>query len=64
MINYYLSYLGTSEYDEDNLKYQPATIKIDNDAVISMAKCNKDAAEKKCIKKISLCAIRYHPEQT
>ena len=39
-----LRYLGTSGYDGETLKCQPARILIDNEAAISMAKCNKDTA--------------------
>ncbi len=39
MLNYDLGYLGTAEYDSDNLKSQPAKIIIDNESVICMAKC-------------------------
>ena len=44
MLTYDLRYLGTPEYDGDNLKCQPVRIIIDNEAVISMAKCNKYTA--------------------
>ena len=44
MLTYDLRYLGTPEYDGDNLKCQPARIIVDNEAAISMAKCNKDTA--------------------
>ena len=44
MLTYNLRHLGTSEYDGDNIKCQPARKIIDNEAAISMAKCNKDTA--------------------
>ena len=44
MLNYDLRYLGTTEYDGNNIKSQPAKIIIDNEAAICMAKCNKDTA--------------------
>ena len=39
-----MRYLGTPEYDGDNLRCQPARKIIDNEDSISMAKFNKDAA--------------------
>ena len=44
MLIYDLKFLGTKEYDSDEPIYEPATIIIDNEAAISMAKCNKDTA--------------------
>ena len=41
---YDLRYLCTTEYDGDKLNQKPAKIFIDNEAAISMAKCNKDTA--------------------
>ena len=44
MLLYDLKYLGTSKYDGENMKYEPAKIIIDNEAAIYMADCNKDTA--------------------
>ena len=41
---YDLRFLGSISYDGDNLKCEPSRIIVDNEAAISMAKCNKDAA--------------------
>ncbi len=41
---YDLRFLGCESYDGDSLKYEPSRIIVDNVAVISMAKCNKDTA--------------------
>ena len=43
MLTYDLKYLGTPKYDGNNLDYEPTNIIIDNEAVICMAKCNKDS---------------------
>ena len=40
MLIYDIWFLGTSEYDEDNLNSQPTRIIIDNDAAISITKCS------------------------
>ena len=44
MLIYDLKYLCSEDYDGDNMEYDPAKIIIDNEAAISMAKCNKDTA--------------------
>ena len=45
MLTYYdMKFLGSKDYDGDNMDYDPARIIIDNQAAISMAKCNKDTA--------------------
>ena len=49
-----LRYLGTAEYDDDNLKCEPARTIIDNEAAIFMAKCNKDTTGNRHI------ARRFH----
>ena len=54
MLIYDLKYLGTENYDCINMKYEPATIIIDNEAAIAMAKCNKDTAGNRHV------ARRYH----
>ena len=54
MLNYDLRYLGTAEYDGDNLKSQPAMIIIDNETAMCMAKCNKDTAGKRHVARISI----------
>ena len=38
------SVLGSGDHDGDNMKYEPAKIIINNEAAISIAKCNKDTA--------------------
>ena len=40
MFIYDLKYLCSEDYDGDNMEYDPAKIIIDNEAAISMAKCN------------------------
>ena len=54
MLIYDLKFLGESTYDCINLKFEPDTIIIDNEAVITMAKCNKDTAGNRPV------ARRYH----
>ena len=54
MLVYDLKFLGTKEYNSDKPIYEPATIIIDNEAAISMAKCNKDTAGNRHV------ARRYH----
>ena len=44
MLIYDLKYLCSEDYDGDNMEYELARIIIDNEAKISMAKCNKDTA--------------------
>ena len=44
MLIYDLKYLCSKDYDGDNMDYDPAKIIIDNEAAISMARCNKDTA--------------------
>ena len=44
MLIYDLKYLCSEDYGGDNMEYEPAEIIIDNEAAISMAKCNKDTA--------------------
>ena len=54
MLVYNLKFLGTNEYDSNEPNYEPATIIIDNEAVISMATCNKDTIGNRHV------AQRYH----
>ncbi len=54
MLVYDLRFLGSTSYDGDNLKYEPSRIIVDNEAAISMAKCNKDTAGNRHV------ARRYH----
>ena len=51
---YDLRYMGSKSYDGDNLKCEPSRIIVDNEATISMARCNKDTAGNKHV------ARRYH----
>ena len=37
-----MKFLGSESYDGDNINYEPIRIIIDNEEVISIAKCNKD----------------------
>ena len=46
--------MGSDKYDQDNVNMEPARIIIDNEAAISMAKCNKDTAGNRHV------ARRYH----
>ena len=39
--------MGSDNYDQDNVNMEPARIIIDNEAAISMAKCNKDTVRNK-----------------
>ena len=41
MLIYDLKYLATTNYDGDNMSYEPAKIIIDNEAATCMANCNK-----------------------
>ena len=41
---YDLRFVGSDSYDGDNLKCGPSRIIVDNEAAISMAKCNKGTA--------------------
>ena len=54
MLVYELRNMGSKSYDGDNLKCEPSRIIIDNEAVISMARCNKDTAGNRHV------ARRYH----
>ena len=54
MLVYDLKFLGLITYDADNLTYEPACIIIDNEAAITIAKCNKDTAGNRHV------ATRYH----
>ena len=54
MLVYNLKFLGSSTYDADNLIYEPARIIIDNEAAITMVKCNKDTSGNRHV------ARRYH----
>ena len=42
MYVYDLTSLGSDSYDDDNLKCEPSRIIVDNEAGISLAKCDKD----------------------
>ena len=44
MLMYDLKFLCSESYDGDNMNYEAAKVIIDNEAVISIAKCNKDIA--------------------
>ena len=44
MLVYDLRYMGIKSYDGDNLKYEPSRIIVDNEAAVSMVRCNKDTA--------------------
>ena len=44
MLTYDMRFLGSENYDGDNMNCEPARIIIDNEAAIAMAKCNKDTA--------------------
>ena len=44
MLTYDMRFLGSENYDSDNMNCEPARIIIDNEAAIAMAKCNKDTA--------------------
>ena len=54
MLIYDLRYLCSEDYDGDNMKYEPAKIMIDNEAAISLARCNKDTVRKRHV------ARRFH----
>ena len=54
MLVYDLRSMGSKSYDGDNLKYKPSRIIVDNEAAISMARCNKDTAGNRHV------ARRYH----
>ena len=54
MLIYDLRDMGSDKYDQDNVNMEPARIIIDNEAAISMAKCNKDTAGNRHV------ARRYH----
>ena len=54
MLNYDLRHLGKEDYNADEINEEPANIIIDNEAAISMAKCNKDTAGNRHV------ARRYH----
>ena len=54
MLIYDLKFIGEPTYDCINLNFEPATIIIDNEAAITMAKCNKDMAGNRHV------ARRYH----
>lgn len=45
MFIYDLKYLGTLDYDGDNLCYQPGRIMIENEAASCIATYNKNTAE-------------------
>ena len=49
-----LKFMGSDDYNEDEVKLGPARIIIDNEAAICMAKCNKDTAGNRHV------ARRYH----
>ena len=49
-----LKYLCSEDYDGDNMKYEQAKIMIDNEAAISMARCNKDTVRNRHV------ARRFH----
>ena len=51
---YDLRSMGSKSYDGNNLGCDPSRIIVDNEAVISMARCNKDAAGNRHV------ARRYH----
>ena len=51
---YDLRYMGSKSYDGDNLECKPSRIIVDNEATISMARCNKDTAGNRHV------ARRYH----
>ena len=44
MLIYDLRSLGSESYDRNNLNCEPSRIIVDNEAAISMARCNKDTA--------------------
>ena len=54
MLTYDLRNLGSPLYDGDTMNSEPAMIIIDNEAAISMAKCDKDTAGNRHV------ARRYH----
>ena len=54
MLRYDLRNLGSPLYDGDVMSSEPAMIIIDNEAAISMAKCDKDTAGTRHVAK------RYH----
>ena len=41
------NFFGSEEYDGDNMECKPAKIDIDNDAAISLARCDEDDAGNK-----------------
>ena len=54
MLLYDLGSIGRKSYDGDNLESEPSRIIVDNEATISMARCNKDTAGNRHV------ARRYH----
>ena len=54
MLIYDLKSVGSESYDEDNLNCEPSRIIVDNEATISMDRCNKDTAGNRHV------ARRYH----
>lgn len=54
MLIYDLEYLGSHNYDDDNMDYEPVKIIIDNEEAICMAKCNKDSVRNRYV------AQRFH----
>ena len=54
MLSYDFDFMGTENYEPENMKYDPSVIIIDNEAAIAMASCNKDTAGNRHV------ARRYH----
>ena len=54
MLVYDLRNMGSKLYDGDNLKCEPCRMIVDNEAAISIARCNKDTAGNRHV------ARRYH----
>ena len=54
MLIYDLRSLGSESYNGDDIKCEPSRIIVDNEAAISMARCNKDTAGNRHV------ARRYH----
>ena len=54
MLEYDFEHLGTQSYDLNNSIYEPSKIIIDNEAAITMSKCNNDIAGNRHISR------RYH----
>ena len=54
MLSYDFDFMGTENYEPENIKYDPSVIIIDNEAAIAMASCNKDTAGNRHV------ARRYH----